>query len=257
MNSNQPEDATISLIGHFSETRHVDDFLYCELICNSSKSSGGGKFYFGKVALMAPDVGPVQAPCMPESCPHSAAFLFRNRGSIFILRRCAPFPSNWEIAVTRSRSRRGLLKQLGSECARLKSAGAAPSSPIRTSAKNLPGPPMNSLVRAGFEASLIIVPAGETAKSLKSVQCCYDRLAGHRLERKSFIVALGGGVVGISRDLWRRLICAVSLSCKCRRRCWLRWTVPSAARPASICGPEKILLARFTSRTWCCAISMR
>jgi 3-dehydroquinate synthase len=43
---------------------------------------------------------------------------------------------------------------------------------------------------------LIVVPAGESAKSLKSVQTCYDRLAGHRLERKSFIVALGGGVVG-------------------------------------------------------------
>jgi 3-dehydroquinate synthase len=40
------------------------------------------------------------------------------------------------------------------------------------------------------------VPAGETAKSLRTVQHCYDRLAAHRLERKSFIVALGGGVVG-------------------------------------------------------------
>jgi 3-dehydroquinate synthase len=53
-----------------------------------------------------------------------------------------------------------------------------------------------SLIKAGFEPSLIIVPAGETAKSLKSVQSCYDQLAAHRLERKSFIVALGGGVVG-------------------------------------------------------------
>jgi len=43
---------------------------------------------------------------------------------------------------------------------------------------------------------LITVPAGETAKSLKSVQACYDQLAAHRLERRSFIVALGGGVVG-------------------------------------------------------------
>jgi 3-dehydroquinate synthase len=31
---------------------------------------------------------------------------------------------------------------------------------------------------------------------LKQVQKCYDRLAAHRLERRSFIVALGGGVVG-------------------------------------------------------------
>ena len=48
----------------------------------------------------------------------------------------------------------------------------------------------------GFNPSLVTVPAGETAKSLRSVQACYDRLAAHRLERKSFIVALGGGVVG-------------------------------------------------------------
>ena len=54
----------------------------------------------------------------------------------------------------------------------------------------------NSLSAAGFDPVLLTVPAGETAKSLKSVQTCYDRLAGHRLERKSFIVALGGGVVG-------------------------------------------------------------
>ena len=40
------------------------------------------------------------------------------------------------------------------------------------------------------------MPAGETAKSLKTVQSSYDRLAAHRLERKSFIVALGGGVTG-------------------------------------------------------------
>jgi len=53
-----------------------------------------------------------------------------------------------------------------------------------------------ALKRAGFEPMLITFPAGEPAKSLKSVQACYDELAAQRLERKSFIVALGGGVVG-------------------------------------------------------------
>jgi len=52
------------------------------------------------------------------------------------------------------------------------------------------------LKKAGFESVLITVPAGETAKSVKVVEQCYDALAKHRLERKSFIVALGGGVVG-------------------------------------------------------------
>lgn len=53
-----------------------------------------------------------------------------------------------------------------------------------------------SLVAAGFDPVQIVVPAGETAKNLATVHACYDKLAAHRLERKSFIVALGGGVVG-------------------------------------------------------------
>src|SRR5207237_7480868 len=52
------------------------------------------------------------------------------------------------------------------------------------------------LKKSGFDSVLITVPAGETAKSLKVVEQCYDALAKHRLERRSFIVALGGGVVG-------------------------------------------------------------
>lgn len=55
---------------------------------------------------------------------------------------------------------------------------------------------MTSLRKAGFEAVLITVRAGETSKNLQTVQTCCDQLARHRLERHSFIVALGGGVVG-------------------------------------------------------------
>src|SRR5436190_12828542 len=53
-----------------------------------------------------------------------------------------------------------------------------------------------SLARAGFNPEIVVVPAGEASKSVKWVEKCYDQLAAHRLERKSFIVALGGGVVG-------------------------------------------------------------
>lgn len=55
---------------------------------------------------------------------------------------------------------------------------------------------VKSLKIAGFTPTLITVEAGEGSKSLSSVQKCYDLLAAHRIERKSFIVALGGGVVG-------------------------------------------------------------
>src|SRR5581483_6327744 len=91
---------------------------------------------------------------------------------------------------------RGLLAKLGSECARLglgrRCAVISDRNVARRFAKNA----LRSLAAAGFEPLLITVPAGETAKSLKSVQQCYDELAKHRLERKSFVVALGGGVVG-------------------------------------------------------------
>jgi len=55
---------------------------------------------------------------------------------------------------------------------------------------------LKSLSASGFEPVLITVPAGEKSKRLAMVEKCYDQLAAHRLERKSFIVALGGGVVG-------------------------------------------------------------
>ena len=90
----------------------------------------------------------------------------------------------------------GWLQHLGRECARLKLGARCAIITDTNVGKRFAKPAYNSLVRAGFDPSLIIVPAGETAKSLRSVHTCYDRLASHQLERKSFIVALGGGVVG-------------------------------------------------------------
>jgi 3-dehydroquinate synthase len=91
---------------------------------------------------------------------------------------------------------RGLLSGLGAACRKL---GLGTRCAI-ISDSNVAGRyaklAQRSLARAGFDALLIVVPSGETAKSLKTVQACYDRLARHRLERKSFIVALGGGVTG-------------------------------------------------------------
>ena len=52
------------------------------------------------------------------------------------------------------------------------------------------------LKAAGFEPNVVMVPAGEAAKSLKVVARCYDAFAKQRLERTSFVIALGGGCVG-------------------------------------------------------------
>ena len=90
----------------------------------------------------------------------------------------------------------GLISKLGAECNRLKLGNRCAIITDTNVGREYAKPAYNSLLRAGFEPSLVIVPAGETAKSLKNVQNCYDRLASHRLERKSFIIALGGGVVG-------------------------------------------------------------
>jgi len=89
-----------------------------------------------------------------------------------------------------------LLHRLGPECARLKLGPRCAIITDTNVGRQYAKPAYDSLLRAGFEPSLIVVPAGETAKRLKVVQSCYDRLAAHRLERRSFIIALGGGVVG-------------------------------------------------------------
>jgi 3-dehydroquinate synthase len=90
----------------------------------------------------------------------------------------------------------GLLSRLGGECLRLnlgKKCAVISDANVRP---HFADPTLESLRQAGFDPVLLTIPAGETAKSLKTVQRCYDELAAHRLERKSFIVALGGGVVG-------------------------------------------------------------
>jgi 3-dehydroquinate synthase len=90
----------------------------------------------------------------------------------------------------------GLLSRLGTECARLKFGERCAIITDTNVGRHFAKAAYNSLLKAGFNPALVTVRAGETAKSLRSVQTCYDQLAAHRLERKSFIVALGGGVVG-------------------------------------------------------------
>ncbi len=89
-----------------------------------------------------------------------------------------------------------LLAGLGRECFRLGLTGRCAIISDRNVAPRYAQKVKASLASARIEPLLITVPAGETAKSLNTVQSCYDQLAAHRLERKSFVVALGGGVVG-------------------------------------------------------------
>jgi 3-dehydroquinate synthase len=101
----------------------------------------------------------------------------------------------------------GLLDRTGAECRKLRLGQRCAVISDRNVAPRFAKKVLASLCSAGFEPVLLTVPAGETAKSFKSVHSCYDQLAAHRLERRSFIVALGGGVVGDLAGLWPRRIC--------------------------------------------------
>jgi 3-dehydroquinate synthase len=52
------------------------------------------------------------------------------------------------------------------------------------------------LTNAGFEPVLITIPAGEQSKTLEQVGKICDEMIAARLDRQSFVIGLGGGVIG-------------------------------------------------------------
>lgn len=52
------------------------------------------------------------------------------------------------------------------------------------------------LIESGFVPTIIELPPGEKYKTLRSVNKIYDALIKEKFERNSFIIALGGGVIG-------------------------------------------------------------
>lgn len=90
----------------------------------------------------------------------------------------------------------GLLSSLGKECSRLR-PGRSCAIITDSNVGPLYGATCRkTLEQAGFPTSLITMPAGESTKTVQHAHSCYEALAAQRLDRKSFIVALGGGVVG-------------------------------------------------------------
>ena len=53
-----------------------------------------------------------------------------------------------------------------------------------------------SLMSAGFRPILIALPAGEKSKTLKQVGTICDQMIAAGLDRHSFVIGLGGGVIG-------------------------------------------------------------
>ncbi|MGH7369530.1 MAG: 3-dehydroquinate synthase family protein, partial [Candidatus Methylomirabilaceae bacterium] len=90
----------------------------------------------------------------------------------------------------------GLLRTLGDRCAEL---------PLTRRAMVVTNPAVNrlyggtvsaSLRRAGFHTSIVEVPGGERAKSLSQAARLYRAFLRHRMDRRSAVIALGGGVIG-------------------------------------------------------------
>ncbi|MDE3119092.1 MAG: 3-dehydroquinate synthase [Nitrospirota bacterium] len=90
----------------------------------------------------------------------------------------------------------GLLQEVGGRIRGLGYSGnvAVVTNPVvgRLYGKTL----LRSLRAAGYNATVIEVPDGERAKTLRWAAAILDELAKNRFERSSLVVALGGGVVG-------------------------------------------------------------
>lgn len=91
---------------------------------------------------------------------------------------------------------KGLIRQLGEECRSLGLGQKCAIITDRNVARHYLKPVVTNMQNAGFSPAVIILPPGENTKSLKTAQTCYNRMAKSRIERDSFVLALGGGVVG-------------------------------------------------------------
>jgi 3-dehydroquinate synthase len=104
--------------------------------------------------------------------------------------RVALGPRSYDIAITtddraglgpfaRQRSSGSLAFVVGDENTRLHAESSAAA-----------------LAATGFSAGTAILPPGEPQKSLASASALYDRLADVAADRKTLVVAVGGGVIG-------------------------------------------------------------
>jgi 3-dehydroquinate synthase len=92
--------------------------------------------------------------------------------------------------------RRGLLRGIGKEIKRLNLGAKIAVVTDRNVARYYLKPFAKALTAAGFEVVPVVLQPGERTKSLRTVGTLMDELAKARFERKSTLVALGGGVIG-------------------------------------------------------------
>lgn len=90
----------------------------------------------------------------------------------------------------------GLLAQAGSQILAAGLSGQAAIIADSTVAQFHASTLQNSLEAAGIRSTLHVFPAGEASKSLSTAEQLCSALAAAGHDRKSFVIALGGGVTG-------------------------------------------------------------
>jgi 3-dehydroquinate synthase len=89
-----------------------------------------------------------------------------------------------------------LLPQTGKRCQALGLFGQCAIVSDTNVAGLLAGRVKQSLTSAGFRPILITIPAGEKSKTLEQAGAICDQMIAAGLDRQSFVIGLGGGVVG-------------------------------------------------------------
>ncbi len=92
--------------------------------------------------------------------------------------------------------RPGILGEVGSYCRGLGLSGSCLVVTDSNVDEHYGNHCVDMLARAGLNVSKTVIPAGEKSKSLACLSSLYDAAIEQGLDRRSFVVALGGGVVG-------------------------------------------------------------
>jgi 3-dehydroquinate synthase len=89
-----------------------------------------------------------------------------------------------------------LLPQAGKKCQALALSGNCALISDRNVSRLFADRVKKSLTSSGFRPILITVPAGEKSKTLEQAGAICDRMIAAGLDRTSFVVGLGGGMIG-------------------------------------------------------------
>src|SRR5438094_9596990 len=89
-----------------------------------------------------------------------------------------------------------LLPQTGKRCQALRLFGQCAIVSDTNVARQYADILKQSLISTGFRPTVITIPAGEKSKTLEQVGAICDQMIAAGLDRQSFVIGLGGGMVG-------------------------------------------------------------